>query len=138
MAFIALLGTWAIWSHVLPALGVLDRTELWSQTVSLGGVETTLPVTLADLLLALLIAAVTLVAAKNLPGLMEIAVLQRLTLQPGSRYAINTLLRYVIVLVGTIAAFSVLGWRWSQIQWLAAAISVGLGFGLQEIVANFV
>ena len=137
-AFVALLMAWAIWSHVLPALGVLDRTALWSQTVIVDGGEATVPVTLADLLLALLIVGVTLVAAKNLPGLTEIAVLQRATLQPGSRYAINTLLRYVIVLVGTVAAFSVIGWRWSQIQWLAAAITVGLGFGLQEIVANFV
>jgi len=31
-----------------------------------------------------------------------------------------------------------LGLRWSSIQWLVAALSVGLGFGLQEIVANFI
>ncbi|MCG8460006.1 MAG: mechanosensitive ion channel [Holophagales bacterium] len=138
LAFVTVLLGWAIWAEVLPALGVLDRTSLWSRAVTVDGVTTTAPVTLADLLLALLIAGVTVIAAKNLPGLMEIAFLQRLTLQPGSRYTINTLLRYVIVLIGTIAAFNVIGWSWSRIQWLAAAISVGLGFGLQEIVANFV
>ncbi|MEM9556038.1 MAG: mechanosensitive ion channel domain-containing protein [Acidobacteriota bacterium] len=138
LAFIALLITWAIWSDVLPALGVLDRTELWSQTVIVDGEEAIVPVTLADLLLALLIAGVTMVAARNLPGLLELLILRRRDLQAGSRYAINTLLRYVIVLIGTVATFSVIGWNWSQIQWLAAAISVGLGFGLQEIVANFV
>jgi potassium efflux system protein len=69
---------------------------------------------------------------------MEIAVLQRITLQPGSRYAINTLMRYVVVTVGVISVLSIVGWKWSQIQWLVAALSVGLGFGLQEIVANFV
>ncbi|MEM1202997.1 MAG: mechanosensitive ion channel domain-containing protein [Acidobacteriota bacterium] len=138
LAFVALVAAWAIWSDVLPALGMLDRTALWPQTAIVDGQETTVPVTLADLLLALLIAGVTFIAAKNLPGLMEITVLHRATLQPGSRYAINTLMRYVIVLIGTIAAFSVIGWNWSRIQWLAAAISFGLGFGLQEIVANFV
>ena len=69
---------------------------------------------------------------------MEIAILQRLTLQPGSRYAINTLTRYIVVTIGLISVLNIIGWNWSQIQWLVAALSVGLGFGLQEIVANFV
>jgi potassium efflux system protein len=34
--------------------------------------------------------------------------------------------------------FSYIGIAWSNIQWLVAALSVGLGFGLQEIVANFI
>jgi potassium efflux system protein len=37
-----------------------------------------------------------------------------------------------------VLAFSTLGLQWSNIQWLVAALSVGLGFGLQEIVANFI
>jgi potassium efflux system protein len=117
---------------------VLDQVSLWSQTTMIEGEETIVPVTLADLLLAVFVAGVTAIASTNLPGLMEIAVLQRLTLQPGSRYAINTLMRYVVVTVGTIAVLNIVGWKWSQIQWLVAALSVGLGFGLQEIVANFV
>ena len=132
------LAAWGIWSEVLPALSILDEVSLWSQTTTMEGEEAIVPVTLADLLLALVIAGVTAIASKNLPGLMEIAVLQRMTLQPGSRYAINTLLRYVVVTVGVIVVLNVIGWQWSQIQWLVAALSVGLGFGLQEIVANFV
>jgi potassium efflux system protein len=37
-----------------------------------------------------------------------------------------------------LAAFSTIGLQWSKLQWLIAALGVGLGFGLQEIVANFV
>jgi potassium efflux system protein len=102
------------------------------------GVETIAPVTLADLFLALLVVAVTAIASKNLPGLMEIAVLRHLTLEPGSQYATITLVRYVVVTVGAVSVLNIVGWNWSQIQWLVAALSVGLGFGLQEIVANFV
>ena len=138
LVFVGLLGAWGIWSDVLPALGVLEKVSIWSQTVTVDGVETVAPVTLADLLLGLVIIGVTLVASGNLPGLMEIAVLQRLSLEPGSRYAINTLLRYVVVTIGVVSFFNIIGWNWSQIQWLVAALSVGLGFGLQEIVANFV
>ncbi len=136
--FLGVLGAWGIWSDVLPALNILDEISLWNQTVTVDGVDTLSPVTLADVLLALLIAAITWVASTNLPGLMEIAVLRRLDLEPGSRYTINTLMRYAVVTIGVISVFSILGWNWSRIQWLVAALSVGLGFGLQEIVANFV
>jgi potassium efflux system protein len=136
--FVALLGIWGIWSDVLPALGILDNVSLWTQTVAVDGTESIVPVTLADLLLALLVAGATWLAVRNLPGLMEIAVLQHLDLTPGSHYTINTLLRYLVVTVGLFSVLSIIGWNWSRIQWLVAALSVGLGFGLQEIVANFV
>jgi len=42
------------------------------------------------------------------------------------------------VTVGAVYAFSSIGVEWSKLQWLVAALGVGLGFGLQEIVANFV
>ena len=135
---VAVLAGWGIWSEVFPAFLLLEQVALWSQTVLVDGIETIVPVTLADILLAVLVAAGSAIAAKNLPGLMEIAILQRLTLQPGSRYAINTLTRYIVVTVGVISVLNIIGWNWSQIQWLVAALSVGLGFGLQEIVANFV
>ena len=136
--FVGALAAWGIWSEVVPALGVFDQVSLWSQTTMIEGQETVVPVTLGDLLLALVIAGITVIASKNLPGLMEIAFLQRMTLKPGSRYAIITLLRYVVITIGVIVVLNVVGWQWSQIQWLVAALSVGLGFGLQEIVANFV
>ncbi len=95
-------------------------------------------VTVADLLLALLILAFTLIAAQNLPGLLEILLLRRLALDQGGRYAITTLVRYLIILVGVPMVFDRLGIRWSSVQWLVAALTFGLGFGLQEIFANFV
>jgi potassium efflux system protein len=85
-----------------------------------------------------IVAAMTFVAAKNLPGLLEIMLLQRLPLDTGSRYAVTTVARYSITIVGLVFAFGTIGIRWSTIQWLAAAITVGLGFGMQEIFANFV
>jgi potassium efflux system protein len=138
LIIVAAIAGWGIWSDVFPAFRLFDQVALWSRTVVVDGVETIAPVTLADLLLALIVGAGTAIAYRNLPGLMEIAVLQRITLEPGSRYAINTLVRYVVVTIGAVAVLNIIGWNWSQIQWLVAALSVGLGFGLQEIVANFV
>ncbi|QDU85544.1 Mechanosensitive channel MscK precursor [Planctomycetes bacterium Pla163] len=95
-------------------------------------------VTLADLLLALVVVVLTTVGAKNVPGLLEITLLKRLPLDSGARTALATLSRYLILMVGTSATFTALGISWEKIQWLAAALTFGLAFGLQEIFANFV
>ncbi len=94
--------------------------------------------TLADVSLALIFALLTIIAARNLPGLLEISVLQRLPLDTGARYAVTTILRYLIVIIGLSVVFSTVGLGWKNIQWLAAALTFGLAFGLQEIFANFV
>jgi potassium efflux system protein len=72
------------------------------------------------------------------PSLVELLLQRRSTLDTGVRVAIGTLVRYTITIVGFIVVFGVLGLTWSNVQWLAAALTFGLGFGLQEIVANFV
>lgn len=56
----------------------------------------------------------------------------------GTRMATLSLVRYAMFGIGVIWAAHVLGIAWSDAQWLVAALSVGLGFGLQEIILNFV
>ena len=140
MTFAALaVGFYFVWRDLVPALGVLDQVRLWSYSaVNEKGVETLVPLTLGRLGVAAAVAALTVVAARNLPGVLEIAVLQRLSLDPANRYAITSVSLYAIVAVGILTVTNLLGVGWGNVQWLVAALSVGLGFGLQEIVANFV
>lgn len=102
------------------------------------GADGPLSITLADLGIALIVLIATIVAFRNIPGLLEIIVLQRLPLDAGSRYAMSTVLRYLIAIIGVVIAFQTLGISWTKVQWLAAALTFGLAFGLQEIFANFV
>jgi len=95
-------------------------------------------VTVADLVLMAMIVLLTIVAAKNVPGLLEITLLKQLPLDGGARNALATLTRYLIVIVGSSASFGALGIGWDKVQWLAAALTFGLAFGLQEVFANFV
>jgi potassium efflux system protein len=134
----ALVGLWAVYSEALPALAVFDEISLWSYTGTVDGESVVVPVTLADIGLILIIAIVATVAVKNLPALLEILLLQRMSISAGSRYTIKTLTSYGIVATATLMIFGTLGWSWSQVQWLVAALGVGIGFGLQEIVANFI
>jgi potassium efflux system protein len=56
----------------------------------------------------------------------------------GARYAFTTVCRYVILGIGFLIALGLVGVKWGHLQWLIAALGVGIGFGLQEIVANFI
>jgi potassium efflux system protein len=138
LVIIGIIGFWLIWSDVLPAFNILNEVTLWHHTVVIAGEKTMVPATLADVGFAILIAIATVVAMKRLPALLEILLLQRVKMTSGSRYTITTLTTYAIVGVGLIAFFNVIGADWSKVQWLFAALSVGIGFGLQEIVANFI
>ena len=91
-----------------------------------------------DLLLSLFIFLLTFVAARNIPGLLSLAVFSRLNLGPGGNFAFTTMVRYFIVLTGVVIGLNKVGITWDKVQWLAAAITLGIGFGLQEIFANFV
>ncbi len=138
MNFSLLLGIWLIWSDVLPALNVLDSVELWQAQTVIDGQAASQPVTLNHLALALLVLLVMIVAVRNIGGALELGVLQNLPLEAGSRYAIVTVSQYLLVVIGTGFMFNVMGFTLAQFGWIMTALSVGLGFGLQEVVANFV
>ncbi|MGK0189449.1 MAG: potassium efflux system protein, partial [Verrucomicrobiales bacterium] len=95
-------------------------------------------VSMQDVLVALVMLVLTTVAAKNVPGLLELTLLRRINLEPGGNFAFTTTIRYVIVIIGIVLAFGKIGISWSNVQWIAAAVTLGIGFGLQEIFANFV
>jgi small-conductance mechanosensitive channel len=59
-------------------------------------------------------------------------------LASGVPYAISTMLHYAILLFGLFIALATLGIDLSQITLLAGALSVGIGFGLQNVINNFV
>jgi potassium efflux system protein len=94
------------------------------------------PLFLSDILKAIVFAVLAFIFVKDLPGLMEFLVFRRFALDAGAKYAINTIARYSVTFLGLIAVSKILGISWSQVQWLVAALTFGVGFGLQEIFAN--
>jgi potassium efflux system protein len=127
-----------IWSDVTPALSLLGNITVWDSSQTLDGKEIALHVSLRDILEALVVLVLTWIATRNLPGLLEVGMLRRFHVDAPTRYAVTSVTRYLIFIVGIIVGLSMLGLRWSNLQWLAAGFSVGLGFGMQEIFANFI
>ncbi|GAA5495254.1 mechanosensitive channel MscK [Rubritalea halochordaticola] len=95
-------------------------------------------VSLQDLLIFFIALFLTFTAARNIPSLLELTLLSKLNLKPGGSFAVTTAITYTIVVVGIIIAFARIGITWSKVQWIAAAVTLGIGFGLQEVFANFV
>ena len=147
-----LLLTAFVWADVHPALSVLDKWTVWTTTrdQSVAYIDEDdgaskvrtdqirVPVTVADCMISIIIVVLTITATRNLPGFLEITILQRLPIEPSVRYALRMVSQYLLVVIGTLMAFTNIGIGWDKVQWLAAALTVGLGFGLQEIFANFI
>ena len=143
-----MLDQWPLWTTTSSARVVEQElapaSSLAAETSKSQPVATTrtefhkTSITVSDVAVAILIAVITCLSARDVPGLLEISLLQRLPLDASVRYAITSLVSYGIVLLGVTVACSNIGLRWSQIQWLATALTFGLAFGLQEIFANFV
>lgn len=125
-----------IWADVLAVFTYLNNITLYTY---LDVDNTTLvPLTLMGFIAAVIIFGMTVVLVRNLPGLLEMLILSKLNISRGSSYAITTIFSYIIIGIGTSLTLGILGLNWGKLQWLVAALSVGLGFGLQEIFANFV
>jgi potassium efflux system protein len=127
-----------IWAPMFRALEAMQRITLWTVSDLSDGEAILTSITLATLALALFIGFITFFAARYVPQLLALVLRSRQSITPGSRYAIVKLLGYLIISVGVLAFLSTLGVRWDRLQWLVAALGVGIGFGLQEIIANFI
>jgi small-conductance mechanosensitive channel len=94
--------------------------------------------TLANLLL-LLGLPYFLVVLSQLPVLLLGNLLGRLIgLEPGNRKALELILRYLLIGVGTIWLADRIGLNSTAIAAIAGGLSVGLGFGVKEVFSNFV
>ena len=135
-----LMGIWFIWADVFPAFRFLENVLLWTQEIGVDKAGTPIlkSITLLNLLIAMVIFAGTFVAVKSGTALLEILMARSSKLDAGSQQSFGLIAQYAIFMVGLFAGLNALGIGWKQFQWLAAAMTVGLSFGLKDIFANFV
>lgn len=127
-----------VWSDLVTVAYYLKEITLWQQATTTEAGTVMESITLLNLLVAMIVLIVTYILVKNLGGLLETLVFSNLNLSQGTPYTITTIFTYLLIIIGASIAFASLGMSWSKLQWLFTALSVGLGFGMQEIFGNFV
>lgn len=94
--------------------------------------------TLGKLLLFFAILYITYSVAKFIKRIFEREILSKHKMKRGVAASISLTVRILLVFIGTLLALSVSGMDLGKISIIAGALSVGIGFGLQNIVNNFI
>ncbi|WP_186420212.1 DUF3772 domain-containing protein [Bosea sp. CS1GBMeth4] len=95
-------------------------------------------VSLSSIIVAILLFALGLTATRSLQRWLDGKFLPTTALDTGLRNSITTAAGYVGYIAAAAIAFSSLGLSLERLTLVASALSVGIGFGLQSVVSNFV
>lgn len=96
------------------------------------------PVTFASIIQFLILITLVTLAAQMARRILRDRILSRMPISVGLKDAIARLVSYVFLVLGVIIILQTLGFDLTTLTVLAGALGVGIGFGLQNIVNNFV
>jgi small-conductance mechanosensitive channel len=109
-------------------LGLMDKEWQWgSVTVSFGGI-----------IAFFIVIIITAIVTRGIKHLLEDEIFPRIKMGRGIPGAISMIVRYTLVAFGIYIAISAAGVDLGQFGLIAGALGVGIGFGLQGIVYNFI
>ena len=127
------------WSDLAGVLSYLDQIYLYHSVTVVDGKSVPSSLSLGDVLLALAIIGLAILLNRNLPLVIDrLFMLRTSSKAKSASYTTKLITSYAITTLAVILAAGAVGIKWENLQWLVAALSVGLGFGLQEIFGNFV
>lgn len=129
LAAILILSPWG-----LDANNALGSAKALFFGVKIGG----LTISISAILLAISIFTVATLATRGIQNWVEHRFLPHTALDIGIRNSIRTGLGYIGIIIAAAVALSYLGLNLENIAIVAGALSVGIGFGLQSVVNNFV
>jgi len=129
--------SWALWTLSLfniytPLANFV--TDMLKERWSIGSVS----ISLGDIIAFVLTIWISIFISRLIRFFLEEDVLPHFKLPRGVPGSISMLTHYIILVLGFIIAMSAAGIEWSRLALLAGALGVGIGFGLQDVVNNFV
>ncbi len=121
------------WFEIFDSLNELARTILAAH-LAVGEIQ----ISLGDVIAFALTVVVAFMLSRLIRFFLEEEAFPRMQLRRGVGNAISTLLHYIVLLLGFVFALSAAGMDFTRVALFAGAFSVGIGFGLQTVVNNFV
>ena len=136
---LGLIASW-LWIRAL-----LLRLELWpglakawKQTLAMEVPLPQISLTLGDILASVLVFYGTILLSRLIQFVLTEDIYPRLGTKTGRSNAISSLIQYMVLTLGFVFAATALGFDANRFTLLAGAFGVGIGFGLQTIVNNFI
>ena len=95
-------------------------------------------ITLSSLIMFFVMVGVFALISKLLVRVASAQIFSRLTIDEGTQYTLSRISHYVIMVIGAVVAFQFIGIDLTGLAVILGFLSVGIGFGLQNITSNFV
>jgi len=96
------------------------------------------PVTVSSLFMFLLVIVAFFILSRILRRIFLKRIMDRMRLEEGTRYNLTRITHYLVMLTGALVAFQFVGIDLSGFMMVFGLLSVGIGFGLQNITSNFI
>lgn len=96
------------------------------------------PITFASIVMFVVVIGGFGLLARFISRVMLARLLSRLAIDEGTRYNLIRITQYMVMVIGAIVAFQFIGIDLSGLAVIFGLLSVGIGFGLQNITSNFV
>jgi small-conductance mechanosensitive channel len=123
----------------LDYVGLLEPATSFAKAVLAAKLERgSVSISVEDILVFIVTVWIAYLLSAFIRFVLQEDVYPRINLGPGQSYAASSLLNYIILALGFVAALGALGVDFSKLTILASAFGVGIGFGLQSVVNNFV
>jgi len=133
-------GTVVAWFHfTLRSFQVSDPIQKWTKNIWETGYEFgNIHITVGGIINFFLIIILSWLLSKLIRVLLQDEILRRFNLPRGIPMAISSLTQYSLVFIGCILALAYAGFDLQNLGIMAGALGVGIGFGLQNVIGNFI
>jgi len=96
------------------------------------------PVTPSSIIMFVIVITAFFLLSRLLQKILKNQVLTRFQIDPGTQYTLSRISHYIIMIIGCLFAFQFIGIDLSGLAVIIGLLSVGIGFGLQNVTSNFI